>query len=481
MSESISPAPDNEAPVLAVDLDGTLIRGDLSGESLLVYLRGNPLGLLRVLLWLIRGRAFVKRQLARRVAIDYTRLPFRDDVLEFVRTEHRQGRKTVLASGSDELLAKPLADYLGCFDEVLASDGKVNMTGQRKAAGLAEAYPGKGIDYLGNSKVDVPVWRASRTVHVVSSSPGFTRFVQARFTIGKLFQYRVSLLSSLLRQCRITHWLKNLLLFVPLLASHSYGDAAAATAAAIAFLSFSLCASAIYLLNDLVDLPFDRAHPRKCKRPLANGDLQVVVVCLLLILLLLGSTLLALLLPPGFQGVLLLYAVTTILYSARLKRVPLADVLVLAGLYTLRIIAGGAALGHSPTFWLLAFSLFLFFSLALMKRYTELREIEMGRAPDSGRGYQVGDSSFVLAPGMAAGFSAVVILALYINGPAVQQLYQNPAWLWLTCPLLLFWLCHVWFSAYRGRMHDDPILFAVQDMISVLCALAVTVLFLAAL
>ena len=481
MSESISSVPDNEAPVLAVDLDGTLIRGDLSGESLLVYLRGNPLRLLRVLLWLFRGRAFVKRQLAQLVAIDYTRLPFRDDVLEFVRTEHSNGRKTMLASGSDELLVNRLADYLGCFDEVLASDGKVNRTGQHKAACLAEACPGKGFDYLGNSKVDVPVWRASRTVHVVSSNPGFTGFVQARFTIGKLFEYRVSFLSSLLRQCRITHWLKNLLLFVPLLASHSYGDAAAITAAAIAFLSFSLCASAIYLLNDLVDLPFDRAHPRKCKRPLANGDLQVVVVCLLLILLLLGSTLLALLLPPGFQGVLLLYAVTAILYSAHLKRVPLADVLVLACLYTLRIIAGGAALGHSPTFWLLAFSLFLFFSLALMKRYTELREIEMGKAPDSGRGYRVGDSSFVLAPGMAAGFAAVVILALYINGPAVQQPYQNPAWLWLACPLLLFWLCHVWFSAYRGRMYDDPILFAVQDVISVLCALAVTVLFLAAL
>ncbi len=471
---------DDGPPLLAIDLDGSLIRGDLSGESLLLYLRGNPLRLLRVLAWLPRGRAYAKRQLARRVTVDHTSLQLQQPVLEFVRAEHQRGRGTVLASGSDELLVRPLAEHLGCFDDVLGSDGSINMTGPRKASALVARSGDRGFEYLGNSKVDVPVWQAARAVHLVSSSLRFTRFVQSRFTVDKLFQRQLNPLSVWLRQCRVAQWLKNVLLFVSLILVHAYDDVQALAATGIAFLSFSLCASGIYLLNDLVDLPLDRRHPRKCRRPLANGDVQVAAVCLVLLLLLLASALLALLLPPMFQLVLLLYAVTAVSYSALLRRLAIVDVLVLAGLYTLRIVAGGAALALPLTFWLLAFSLFLFLSLALMKRYTELKEWEADRLPDAGRGYRSGDGNFLIAPGFAAGFTAVLVLALYLNGAAVQQFYRYPEVLWLVCPVLLFWISHIWFSSFRGRMLDDPIMFAVQDATSLLCAVTVLLLFVAA-
>jgi 4-hydroxybenzoate polyprenyltransferase len=468
-------------PVLAVDLDGTLMRGDLSGESLLAYLRGNPLRVFEVIQWARVGRAHVKRQLAERVEIDYSKLAYQQEVLDFVAAEQQAGRRTCLATGSDEILVQPLADHVGCFDDVIASDGQVNKTGRDKVAALDAAYGPGNYSYVGNSSVDFRVWPDCQQVYVASASEKFTQQVRSQFKIDKLFQYHGDSPATWLRQMRVYQWLKNLLLFVPLLVGHAYGEAGAVASSIVAFLSFSLCASAIYVLNDLADLPYDRAHSRKRRRPLANGDMQILVAILLVPVLLFGSLVLSLFLPAEFQAVLLLYALTTISYSARLKRIPIVDVLVLGGLYTLRIIAGGVALGIPLSFWLLAFSMFLFLSLALMKRYTELREIEQGAANSGGRGYQAGDSGFVFGLGAAAAYSSVMVLALYINSEVVLQYYQTKQALWLLCPVVLFWVSHMWFSAYRDRMHDDPILFAVRDPISLLCAAAMAVCFVVAI
>ncbi len=471
----------NTQPVLAVDLDGTLMRGDLSGESLLAYLRGNPLRLFQVLNWARVSKAHAKRQLAQRVEIDYTSLVYQTEVVEFIAAERQAGRRTCLATGSDELLVRPLADHVGCFDDVIASDGVVNKTGRDKVAALDEAYGPSNYSYIGNSSVDFRVWPDCQQVYVASASEKFTGEVEKRFSIDKLFQYHGNSPITWLRQMRVYQWLKNLLLFVPLLVGHSYGDTGAVAQNVLAFLSFSLCASAIYVLNDLSDLSFDRAHPRKRKRPLANGDMQILVAILLVPVLLFGSFLLSLFLPAEFQTVLLLYAATTIAYSARLKRIAILDVLVLATLYTLRIVAGGVALAIPLSFWLLAFSMCLFLSLALMKRYTELREIEQGADDSGGRGYRAGDSGFVLGLGGAAGYASVMVLALYINSEVVQQYYSNMGALWLICPLMLGWVSHMWFAAYRNRMHDDPILFALRDVVSLACALMLAALFVVAI
>ncbi len=469
----------NEQPVLAVDLDGTLLRGDLSGESLLAYLRGNPLRLLQVLRWTRVSRAHVKRQLAQRVEIDYEALPINEDVLAFIAAERKSGRHTCLATGSDEILVGPLAERLGCFDDVIASNGVVNKTGSDKVAALNATYGAGNYSYAGNSSVDFRVWPHSRQVYVVSASERFTREVQSRFQVEQLFQHHRSGPLVWLRQCRVYQWLKNLLLFVPLLLGHAYGEVAAIGLNILAFLSFSLCASGIYIINDLVDLPFDRAHPRKRKRPLAHGDMQVLVGVLLVPVLLLSSFSLSLALPAEFQLVLLLYATTTMAYSARLKRIPVIDVVILSSLYTLRVIAGGAALGIPLSGWLLAFSMSLFLSLALMKRYTELRDVDTGS--NSGRGYRASDRKKVLVCGNLVGDASVVVLALYLVSDAVQQYYQNIVALWMICPLILLWICRMWLMAYRGNMHDDPILFAVQDPVSVLGALALAALFVVAI
>lgn len=467
--------------VLAVDLDGTLMRGDLSGESLLAYLRGNPLRLFQVLKWARVSKAHVKRQLAERVEIDYSALPYQQEVVDFIAAEQAAGRRTCLATGSDELLVKPLADHVGCFDDVIASDGVVNKTGRDKVAALHEAYGAGNFSYVGNSSVDYRVWPDCQQVYVASASEKFTREVEKRFTIDKLFQYHGASPATWLRQMRVYQWLKNLLLFVPLLVGHGYGDASAIMLNVLAFLSFSLCASAIYVLNDLADLAYDRAHPRKRWRPIANGDMQILVAILLMLVLLCGSAVLSLFLPAEFQLVLLLYAATTIAYSSRLKRIAILDVLILAMLYTLRIVAGGMALGIPLSFWLLVFSMCLFLSLALMKRYTELRDIEQGANDGGGRGYSAGDSAFVSGLGIAAGYASAMVLALYVNSEVVQRYYSNMKALWLICPVMLVWVSHMWFSAYRGRMHDDPILFAIRDVVSLSCAVVLSVLFVVAI
>ena len=274
--------------------------------------------------------------------------------------------------------------------------------------------------------------------------------------------------------------MKNLLVFIPLLLGHVYADRTLLLDAFLAFLAYCSCSSAVYLINDLFDLPNDRAHQRKRHRPLASGTLSVVSAILVAPLLLVVAMALSLQLPPLFAGVLGLYFLVTLAYSTWFKRFAIVDVVILAGLYTLRIIAGGAAVGVPLSFWLLAFSMFLFLSLALMKRFTELRELEQGGVVASGRGYNAGDSSLLAALGGGSAYSAVLVLALYINSDAVQQFYSSLRYLWLICPVMLYWTSHMWFAAHRGRMQDDPIVFAARDPMSLLCATALAVLFLLA-
>lgn len=465
--------------IICVDLDGTLIAADLIWESLLRLLVGRPWLLAVVPLWFLRGKAQLKREVAIRVSIDPARLPYRTEVMGRLRLAHAQGALLVLATGSDELYARRVGEHLGFFSTIFASDGKLNLTGHRKAQTLRREYGEKGFHYVGNDWHDLPVWRLAQSATVVAGSRGLVRHVRARLNMRESISQRPSSLKAILRAMRPHQWAKNALGFVPLITSHQLGDVRKLTAAFTAFLAFGFCASAVYVINDLLDIESDRAHPRKRLRPFAAGDLSVpagvVLASTLLALAAIGAIATA---SVPFVYVLLIYVLTTTAYSTRLKREPVVDVFVLASLYVLRLFGGAVVTGVVISNWLLGFALFIFLSLAFVKRYTELVG-QGGNMP--GRGYSAADNAWMASIGISAGYMAVVILALYVDSSDVAALYTHPRFLWLLCPVILFWITRMWFRACRQQMDDDPVLEALRDPASYACALTVGAALLAAL
>jgi 4-hydroxybenzoate polyprenyltransferase len=450
--------------VLCVDIDGTLIASDLLFESLLGLARRRPWELALVPVWLASGRAHLKRQLANRGAIDVATLPYNEDVVAYLRRCRAQGRRLALATAADERLARAVAGHVGLFDAIIASDGTANLKGRAKLRAIEERCGQGGFDYLGNGWEDLPIWESAGDAAVVRPSRGLLKELQSRRPAAHVFARTGGQFATWLQMLRVHQWAKNLLLFVPLIAAHRLLEWPLLLGLLLAFVSFSLGASAIYILNDLIDLPSDRLHPRKRLRPLASGrasipaGLAVAPICFGL------SIAFAACLPWPFLGVLLLYLAVSTAYSFVLKKKLIVDVLCLAGLYTLRILAGGAAVGVPISFWLLVFSMFLFLSLAFVKRYSELESVsrEQGGAL-SGRNYQQVDLEMVRSVGPASGYLAVLVLCLYLNDPASATLYRHPKVLWLLCPTVLHWITRIWFLAQRGQMHSDPLVFALTD------------------
>lgn len=464
------PRPNAESPVqdvpLCVDLDGTLIRSDLLLESALALLRQSPLHALLLPLWLAQGRARLKREIAQRVELDASLLPYDEHVLAFLRDDCRE-RRRILCTASDTRLAQAVADHVGAFDEVMASDGARNLAGTTKREALSARFGERGYDYAGNERRDLKVWQGARRAVVVGGDGSLARAAAAVCEVEREFPRERGGLRTWMKALRLHQWLKNLLVFLPLLAAHRLFDSSAVLPAGVAFLAFGLCASGVYLLNDLLDLDADRRHPRKRLRPFAAGTLSLHYGVLAAPLLALAGLALALALSPLFAAVLGGYYALTLAYSLRLKRIEMLDVVVLAALYTVRIIGGAAVIGGGLSFWLLAFSMFLFLSLAMLKRYTELLSMQSnGKVDASGRGYSVEDLPLIQSLGGASGYLSVLVLALYINSTASEALYRHPRVLWLLCPLLLYWISRVWMKAHRGLMHDDPVVFAVTDRVS---------------
>lgn len=469
----------SEVP-LCVDLDGTLLRSDMLQESLCAMLRQHPLLVFLLFFWLLRGRAFLKRRIAEHVLCDTSRVPVHEEVLAWLRQEKAKGRTLVLATASEVALARAIADRVGVFDEVVASEGTVNVSGKNKARVLQERYP-QGFDYVGNAPVDFKVWRHSRRVYAVSTNPLFLKVVRRVFP-DAITMYQSGLnLKTFVRAIRVHQWVKNLLLFVPAIMAHRVADLAMWQSSVLAFISFGLCASSVYLLNDLVDLDADRQHHSKCRRPIAAGHFPIALALWLIPVFLGASVLLAQFLPFEFFAILCLYFTLTLGYSLQLKRVVLLDILLLAGLYTLRIVAGGLAVGVPVSEWLLGFSMFLFLSLACVKRYSELYVLRRDRKERSaGRGYEAGDLEQIANFGSTSGYLSVLVLALYISSDQVRELYTHPQLLWLACPVLLYWVSRVWLLAHRGQLHEDPIVFALTDRVSYVAgAIAAAVLVLA--
>ena len=452
---------------LCVDLDGTLIRTDVLLESFLGLLKTSPLRAVRALCRLGHGRAEFKQEIADQVDLDASVLPYDDEVIAYLREERAGGRHLVLATATNEKYARQIAEHVGLFDEVLASDSKTNLSAERKLDRLRGRFGSGKFDYAGNSHADLRIWPEARSALLVRPERGVESLAARCSRVAKVFPANGGGGVAVLRAMRPHQWLKNLLLLVPLVAAHRLAEVELLAIALLAFVSFSLCASSAYVANDLLDLRADRHHPRKRFRPLASGALSVQQgIGLSLVLLVCGLGLGAIV-SRAFLGIVALYCVLTLAYSLSIKNRVLADVMLLSGLYTLRIIAGGVAVHIFPSFWLLAFSMFIFLSLAMVKRYSEIAGLrDTNQVMTMGRGYRPGDLPTLLSLGAASGYTAVMVLALYINSNTVVGLYENPIYLWGLPPLVLYWISRLWVGAGRGKIDDDPLVFALRDGVS---------------
>lgn len=451
-------------PVLVVDLDGTLIKTDLLVETALTLVKRSPWSLPLMVVWLTKGKAYLKEKIAERVEIDTPVLPYNEAFLAFLRSERAAGRSLWLATASHRKFAEQIASHLGIFDRVLATDNGRNLSGQTKLDALLSDLGAGEYVYAGNALSDLQVWPKATGAVVVNPERGVEKAAAAVCTVEKVFPRERLALSTYLRAIRVYQWLKNLLIFIPLLLAHRASELPLLLNCFIGFFAFSLTASSAYVLNDLLDVTADRYHPRKRTRPFASGALPLSTGVWLALLLLAGAVVLSSLLPWQFAFVLAAYYAGTLAYSFKLKHHAMVDVMTLAGLYTLRVVAGVVAISVAWSFWLLAFSIFIFLSLALIKRYSELKVMQReGKQHAPGRGYEVADLTILCSAGIASGYIAALVLALYVNSPDVWRLYRAPEAIWALCCLLLYWVSRMWMITHRGDMHDDPILFALKD------------------
>ena len=451
---------------LIVDLDGTLLRTDLLVESAFAFLRHNQLQALAPLSWLLAGKANLKAKLAAATPLDVASLPYDRHVISFLEQEKADGRTLILATASHQDYAEAIATHLGFFDRVLATHGDINLSARNKRDVLVREYGEKGFDYLGNSRDDLTVWASAHKAYLVNPEIGVEAAATRLGNLKHVIRTPTHPWRAWVIELRLHQWTKNALLFVPLLASHRINELDLLLTGQLAFLVFGLCASSVYLLNDLLDLENDRQHSSKRYRPLAAGEVSTKVALIVFpALLSVAFAGAASLLPWKFTLALCCYYALTLAYSLMLKRIMTVDVITLAMLYTVRIVAGAMVFDISLTFWMLAFSMFLFLSLAMVKRYTELRESRSKGKTEltSGRGYYPGDLEIISTLGAASGYLAVLVLALYIQDQSTQALYRQPQVIWLACPLLLYWITRIWLIAHRGQMHDDPLVFAMKD------------------
>ena len=458
---------------LCVDLDGTLILTDSLHEQALLLLRENPLGFFSALIRLPRGIPAFKQHLAKQVDLPLGSLPYNEKFISYLRSEADKGRRLLLVTAADRSIADRIAEHLGLFETTLATDGEQNLKAYAKVTAIRQYTGCRAFDYAGDSSADVPVWKESSSAILVNTSTTLEKKMRNDndIRISHAFPAKPSGVRTILRAVRAHQWVKNLLVLAPLFLSHQLTDLPKLRISLMAMFVLCMAASATYIINDLLDISSDRSHPRKRTRPFASGDLSIRVGVILASILLVSAIGFGLWLPATAQLFVLGYFVSSSLYTVYLKRMLILDIVTLAGLYTLRILYGGAAANIEISPWTLAFSLFLFISLAVCKRLTELRdraaaeELETkGTVP--GRAYLLQDMNVLTALGCASGFVAIQVLTLYLQSPDVIALYRRPALLWLLVPALAYWIGRIMVLAHRGQIHDDPIVFTAYDKVS---------------
>jgi len=451
---------------LCVDLDGTLIKTDSLYELFLLLFKTNPLYCLIAISWLMKSKAHFKAEITKRVQLSAESLPYNQDVIAYIKSQDPQ-RKILLVTGSNKRVADSVAEYLGLFDEVIASDENINLTGNNKRDHLAKRFADTGFEYIGNEATDMPVWKVAKKVSVVSQDNTFLKEVTSTFDNVEVFALEKPSLKNYLKGMRLHQWVKNLLVFVPLFLDHRFNDGQAFISVLLTFFGLSILASFTYIINDLLDLESDRLNSYKRKRPFASGLISIKQAAIMMLILFVLFVLIMTQLTPSVIIVLMIYLAATLSYSFYFKRVAMLDVTMLAGLFSLRIISGIVAIGSAWSFWLLAFSMFFFLSLAFAKRFSEVDNIRKeGREKAVGRGYSVVDLPMLNISGVASGYISILVVALYIDSEKVRQMYTHPEILWLICPPLLFWIGRIWLITGRGEMHEDPIVFAIKDKVS---------------
>ncbi len=467
--------------LLYVDLDGTLVRTDTLWESLMLLLKHHPHLVFVLPFWLLRGKAVFKREVARRVVLDPASLPYHEDVVAYLEACAKEGCTITLATAADKGIAEHIAEHIPAIQHVLASDGTTNLSGQRKRQAIALHAAGQPFEYIGNGPEDRYIWEAASVGHIVGSSSQVERLFPTDVVRGKTFSSYATRVNDVLRAMRVQQWTKNILIFIPLLLAHRLTDVASLHRVIIGFVSLSLVASGNYLLNDLLDLQTDRRHPDKRYRPLASGRLSIpLALALSGVCIVIGLGLALLCGLTFFFWLLLGYLVATNIYSWYVKRLIVADVLMLAGFYVYRMLAGAVLADVILSAWLFAFALFFFLGLALLKRYSELKGMPQNEEKN-GRGYMVQDLATLHMVGIGSHLLSLIVFALYLHSTEVRALYSAPWMLWGIVVVLLYWVIRLWILAGRGLVHDDPVLFALKDRSSYVVFIgAVFVLLLAA-
>lgn len=454
---------------ICVDLDGTLINTDLLFESTISYIKENPINIFSIIP-LLTQKAELKFFLSNKVDLPIEFLPYNQNVLDYLKSEKE--RQIILVTGSHEKYAKQVSDYLQIFQSFYGTTREFNLTGKNKRDFLVSKFGEKGFDYIGNSSEDIHVWTASNeAISVVKKSwpvPG----------IKYLPQEKPGLLKTLSKLLRIHQWSKNFLVFLPLLLAHQLSNSLAWTNAFFAFLSFCLMASAVYILNDISDIENDRRHPTKRYRPIPSGQVPLLSCFAFFLALVLGSIVLSSQITlPYATAFPLGYLALNILYSNFLKKMLVIDIIILTSFYLIRILYGSYAADTFTSHWLLSFSFFTFFSLAINKRYTEVLLLfnKQGRKSASGRAYEFNDLPILLNLGVSCGIAATVVLSLYIQFGVRTENYPSSDYLWLIPILFILWVSSLWIRTTRGKVDDDPVKFALKDRFSIIIFL-ITVL-----
>ncbi|MBS1509709.1 MAG: UbiA family prenyltransferase [Bacteroidetes bacterium] len=470
---------------LVTDLDGTLIETDLLYEAFVLLLKKNPLYVFNCIPWTLKGKAYLKSKIFGNTEIAYDTLPYNTAVLDFLKQEFANGRKIVLATASPVYAAEQVAKVHPLFSEIYGTTETVNLKSAIKGDFLVRQFGEKQFDYIGDSSADIPIFAQCNNAYLVNPSSSLQKSTAAVAAVAQTWHTKKASLKDYIKAIRAYQWIKNLLLFVPLITSHSYHSLKLAVLSFFGFCVFSAVASAGYLLNDLFDLTADRKHPRKKNRPIASARIPITKGLILAVFLLTAGLIGAAQLSWLFFTIVIGYFITSFTYSLLLKKMELYDVFLLALLYSVRVFAGAVVIDVLLSFWLIAFSTFIFLSLAFVKRYSELVQLVQAEGATSlaerRRGYAVQDITLLQIMGVASGFLAVVVFSLYINSTEITQLYRHPHTLWPISFLFLFWISRIWLISNRGKMTDDPIVFALKDITSYCIFLATGILMLLAI
>ena len=460
-----------EEKCLFVDLDGTLIKSDLLFECLVPIIKNYFYAIFLAPFWLLKGKAYLKDKFSDLVSINPEILPYNNNVLEYIRKEKENGSKIILATASNIKLAKSISDYLGIFDDVIASSKEENLKGKNKLNKIKLYIKNNNINkefsYIGDSEADVKIFNETNIPIVVGNKNVFNKIKSKNDKTSFVDGENDFSLKKFFKMIRTYQWVKNFLIFLPLILAHKFLDVNLLLKALVAFFSFSFLASSVYIINDIMDVESDRIHPSKKNRPIASGAVKISSALKVAFILMPLSFIISIFLGKEFLFVLLTYFITTSCYSFYLKKIMLVDILILSLLYTVRIFAGGVALNIYLSPWLFMFSMFFFFSLACAKRYSELYAVRNNLQDEiKGRGYQAQDLEQIQIFGSSSGYIAILIFALYIQSDISMKLYKTPSFFWALCPIMLYWISRVWLLSHRGQMTQDPIIFALKDKVS---------------